>query len=203
MYLAYIFKNININMNIICKLQHSDSVIYNTDRLKFITLNIEHKDNWIRLHKNSFLIRYLSDTNSSFSDENSDKKFDQLLNHKTYNQDGFICVCAVFEKETNEFIGFMDIYKISPYSNIVSFSFLVDPLQQGKGYGTEIVRGIIRYLSQLRESNKDLVQLEYLESQIHDDNIPSIKVMEKVGFKKIIRNVYIKGFIGSIYRIRI
>lgn len=62
--------------------------------------------------------------------------------------------------------------------SIVSlWSFAIDPLQRGKGYGKAVLQLLI---SELRQQNRDKLVL-----YVKTDNIGAIKLYESVGFKVV------------------
>ncbi|MFD1356985.1 GNAT family N-acetyltransferase [Fictibacillus halophilus] len=85
-------------------------------------------------------------------------------------------VWFVIEKETGKIIG--DIgFKGKPVDQTVEIGYGIIPSAQGKGYATEAVKGIIDWALSTKLVRK--VVAECLE-----DNIASIKVLEKLGFER-------------------
>ncbi|MBB6455348.1 ribosomal-protein-alanine N-acetyltransferase [Salirhabdus euzebyi] len=85
-------------------------------------------------------------------------------------------VWFVVDKESNTVIG--DIgFKGKPNDHhTVDIGYGVHPTYQGKGIATEAVRGLIDWAFQ---QNVEIVTADCLQ-----DNIPSIKVLEKIGMTK-------------------
>lgn len=85
-------------------------------------------------------------------------------------------VWFVIEKETESIVG--DIgFKGKPVNHTVEIGYGIIPSEQGKGYATEAVTGIIDWALSTNLVRK--VIAECLE-----DNIASIKVLEKLGFDR-------------------
>lgn len=85
-------------------------------------------------------------------------------------------VWFVIEKETERIVG--DIgFKGKPVNHTVEIGYGIIPSEQGKGYATEAVTGIIDWALSTNLVRK--VIAECLE-----DNIASIKVLEKLGFDR-------------------
>lgn len=85
-------------------------------------------------------------------------------------------VWFVIEKETEMIVG--DIgFKGKPVNHTVEIGYGIIPSEQGKGYATEAVKGIIDWA--LSTNLASHVVAECLE-----DNIASIKVLEKLGFDR-------------------
>jgi ribosomal-protein-alanine N-acetyltransferase len=87
-------------------------------------------------------------------------------------------VWLVIEKEKNTIIG--DIgFKGKPNSeNVVEVGYGIIPSAQKKGYATEAVKGIIKWAFSSSQVNKVI-------AECLDDNIPSIKVLEKLKMTRI------------------
>lgn len=85
-------------------------------------------------------------------------------------------VWFVIEKETGRIVG--DIgFKGKPVDHTVEIGYGIIPSAQGKGYATESVNGIVKWA--LSTNLASHVVAECLE-----DNIASVKVLEKLGFDK-------------------
>jgi [ribosomal protein S5]-alanine N-acetyltransferase len=85
-------------------------------------------------------------------------------------------VWFVIEKESGRIVG--DIgFKGKPVDHTVEIGYGIIPSAQGKGYATEAVNGIIEWA--LSTNLASHVVAECLE-----DNIASIKVLEKLGFDR-------------------
>ena len=85
-------------------------------------------------------------------------------------------IFSMIEKETNEYIGNLEIMKI--VNNIGELGIAITPKMQNKHYGTESIKAIIDYaLIELKLSGIDL--------NVYKTNTRAICCYEKVGFKKI------------------
>ncbi|ANX11750.1 GNAT family N-acetyltransferase [Fictibacillus arsenicus] len=85
-------------------------------------------------------------------------------------------VWFVIEKETGRIIGDTG-FKGKPVDQTVEIGYGIIPSAQGRGYATEAVNGIIdRALSTNLVSN--------VVAECLDDNIASVKVLEKLGFER-------------------
>ena len=80
----------------------------------------------------------------------------------------FIC-----STETNEIVGDVQIHSLSLLNNHCEIGCTVPPKHQGKGYCTESIKAIIRYI--FEESNVN--RIEIITSEI---NKPCMKVCEKL-----------------------
>ena len=68
----------------------------------------------------------------------------------------------------------------------------IDPQKRHRGYGSRILRDSINFF--INEVNK----CKYIRVQIRVSNLPSIKLFEKYGFKKISSNSDIEEYIFEI-----
>lgn len=93
-------------------------------------------------------------------------------------------VWFVIEKETNEVIG--DIgFKGKPFlEHTVEIGYGIMPASQNKGYATEAVQALIEWAFAFE-------QIQKIVAKCVHDNIPSIKVLEKVNMVQIGRTDHI------------
>lgn len=83
---------------------------------------------------------------------------------------------VVFDKATNQRVGYCSLYDITPKT--AELSMLVgNPNFNGKGYGKEMVKALI-------DISKNILKLEYLTGSVVEENIASIKCLEKNGFER-------------------
>jgi len=80
---------------------------------------------------------------------------------------------------TNEIIGFVFLYKLdSEESNLdLRFGYLLSKTNWGKGFGTELVKGLVEWCESLGTINS-------ISGGVEMDNIGSIRVLEKTGFSR-------------------
>ena len=103
----------------------------------------------------------------------------------------FVLIC----KETKSIIGIIGLEEdtIRINVNAISLTYIIDELYSNKGYMTEALKEIIRYV--FEEENIDIISLKIISS-----NLSSIAIAKKLGFIKegIIRKA-IKSFDNIIY----
>ncbi|MBE1557179.1 GNAT family N-acetyltransferase [Sporosarcina limicola] len=86
----------------------------------------------------------------------------------------------VVNKNNNNIIG--DIgFKGKPINNMVEIGYGITPSSQKSGYATEAVKAIIDWAFSFN-------QVEKIIAECLDDNIPSIKVLEKMKMKRVEQN---------------
>ena len=88
---------------------------------------------------------------------------------------------AVELLSTNKVIGFVSLNNCEE-QGVRNLGYCIHTQYQGKGYGTEAVDEIIRYAKEELKINK-------LITGTAKDNIPSVRLLSAVGFKKIGENV--------------
>lgn len=107
-------------------------------------------------------------------------------NRKTYELDGEVewikskleenaIIFSMLEKETNEFIGNIEIMEIK--NNVGEMGIAITPKKQDKHYGQEAIKRFIEY------AFNDL-SLDGLELNVYNFNPRGIRCYEKVGFIK-------------------
>jgi len=83
---------------------------------------------------------------------------------------------AVVLTGTNKVIGFLTLNNCGEHG-VRNLGYCLHSLYQGKGYGTEAVSEIIRYA-------KEELKIYKLVTGTAKDNIPSVRLLSAVGFKK-------------------
>jgi RimJ/RimL family protein N-acetyltransferase len=82
---------------------------------------------------------------------------------------------------SNKVIGFLSLNKCEE-KGVRNLGYCINTQYQGKGYGTEAVNEIIRYV-------KEEMKIYKLVTGTAKDNIPSVRLLSAVGFKKIGENI--------------
>jgi ribosomal-protein-alanine N-acetyltransferase len=85
---------------------------------------------------------------------------------------------GIFLRENGELIGRMELSGVAwgPFQN-ANLGYLVDPAHHGQGYATAAVKDAVRYaLSELG--------LHRIQAGVMPRNTPSIRVLEKAGFRR-------------------
>ena len=100
---------------------------------------------------------------------------------------------AIYHNKSNEFIVLCGLNKHSVEQrevNHISYRFAVK--QQGKGYATEAIGGLLGYV-------KDLLPFSTLSALIDPNNTSSIKVVQRLGFE-FMTNTSFRGFNVAEYK---
>lgn len=89
------------------------------------------------------------------------------------NDNRFDWMCI--EKKSKNRIG---VFGLCKEDDRVEVNYLLIPEVQHKGYATEAIRSLVNYAS----GNWNI---RNIVAEIHEENIPSIKLIEKLGFKVV------------------
>lgn len=82
-------------------------------------------------------------------------------------------IFSMIEKETNEYIGNVEIMKI--IENVGEIGITITPLKQNKHYGQEAIKSIINYAL-------NIMNLENVDLNVYKTNPRAIHCYEKAGF---------------------
>lgn len=91
---------------------------------------------------------------------------------------------SIFLKDTNECIGKIDYHEYSKEDNEINdlsirgVGWYIDPIHQGKGYGTEAAKHTLKYMFEEVEISKIITGAAI-------DNPASWKIMDRLGYKKL------------------
>ena len=91
---------------------------------------------------------------------------------------------SIFLKDTNECIGKIDYHEYSKEDNEINdlsirgVGWYIDPIHQGKGYGTEAAKHTLKYMFEEVEISKIITGAAI-------DNPASWKIMDRLGYTKL------------------
>lgn len=91
---------------------------------------------------------------------------------------------SIFLKDTNECIGKIDYHEYSKEDNEINdlsirgVGWYIDPIHQGKGYGTEAAKHTLKYMF-------EEVQITKIITGAAIDNPASWKIMDRLGYQKL------------------
>ena len=83
----------------------------------------------------------------------------------------------IFEKKSNSLIGYFGYWRIIPEHCRAEIGYALTPKYWGKGFMTETLKTLIKF-------GFDKINFHSIEANVNPDNISSIKLLEKIGFKK-------------------
>lgn len=141
-----------------------------TERLLLKLYGEADKDEFIRLFTNPDVMKYVD--KGVLKVEKAEMLWKKLI-YDFYPQ-GFDTIYAVFEKQNARFIGNSSIRPRPSKKEDWEIGYVLKPEAWGKGYATEIARGLIKF-------GFEELKLPEVFATIDDDNLDSIKVAEKAG----------------------
>jgi RimJ/RimL family protein N-acetyltransferase len=107
--------------------------------------------------------------------------YEEKINHANDND---VFEWSIFLKDTNECIGKIDYHEYSKEDNEINdlsirgVGWYIDPIHQGKGYGTEAAKHTLKYMFEEVEISKIITGAAI-------DNPASWKIMDRLGYKKL------------------
>lgn len=122
--------------------------------------------------------------NSTFIPINTENQAKEMLELLIDNRNnGNYAFMALYEKDTNEFIGEAGIISYNPYANRCAVGYNLLPKYWNKGYATEVTKELIKFAF-------ESLKVERIEALVILNNTPSCKVLEKSGMvlEGILRN---------------
>lgn len=110
-------------------------------------------------------------------------------NNKEFNQPESWYQVLITDKETKCIIGDIGIHFFGSENLQVELGITLNKFHQGKGYASEALKGIIDFL--FNDLNKHRIM-----TSIDPDNIDSLNLMERIGFRKeghFVKSLYWKN----------
>ena len=107
--------------------------------------------------------------------------YEEKISHANDND---VFEWSIFLKDTNECIGKIDYHEYSKEDNEINdlsirgVGWYIDPIHQGKGYGTEAAKHTLKYMF-------EEVQITKIITGAAIDNPASWKIMDKLGYIKL------------------
>ena len=107
--------------------------------------------------------------------------YEEKISHANDND---VFEWSIFLKETNECIGKIDYHEYSKEDNEINdlsirgVGWYIDPIHQGKGYGTEAAKHTLKYMFEEVEISKIITGAAI-------DNPASWKIMDRLGYTKL------------------
>lgn len=143
-------------------------IIFESDRIYFIKLTEKLVNNYLEMVNDIEVQKYISHKRKTYTLEGEIEWIKEKINENA-------TIYSMIEKETNEFIGNIEIMEIN--NNIGEIGIAITPKKQDKHYGQEAIKRLIDY-------SFEQLGLDGLELNVYDFNLRGIKCYEKVGFVK-------------------
>lgn len=140
--------------------------LFSSKRLSFREINISDADDIVRWRSDSEVYRFFKNPKLISKEEH----IDWFLNK--YSKDQSRTDLMAFDDNNNR----VGVFGFIVRNNVAEVSYIVSPDQQRKGYATEGVLRLIRYIS-------EKYSIETIIAEIHKDNKASIGLIKKLDFK--------------------
>lgn len=141
-------------------------IIFESNRIKFIKLSKKLVNDYLDMVNDVEVQRFISHKRKIYS---LDGELEWIKSKLEENA----IIFSMIEKQTNEFIGNIEIMKIN--NNIGEVGIAITRKKQNKHFGQEAIKRLIEY--SFNELN-----LDGLELNVYDFNSRGINCYEKVGF---------------------
>lgn len=143
--------------------------VFESENLYYVKVNRELINDYLNMINDREIRKLISD--KSFVEITYDQEL-EWVNEKLNNNS---VVFSIIEKETNEFVGNIELMNIR--SNIGELGISISSNKQNKHYGTESIKAMINYIYE----NKIV---EELDLNVFNFNERAIHCYEKIGFVK-------------------
>ena len=143
-------------------------IIFESERIYFVKLTEKLVHEYLNMVNDIEVQKYISHNRKTY-------ELDGELEWIKSKIEGNAIIFSMIEKETNEFIGNIEIMEIK--NNIGEMGIAITPKKQDKHYGQEAIKRFIDY------AFSDL-SLDGLELNVYNFNPRGIRCYEKVGFIK-------------------
>jgi len=141
-------------------------IVFESDRIFFVKLSQELVQDYLNMVNDIEVQKYISHKRKEYT-------LDGEIEWVKSKLDDNSIIFSMIEKETNEFIGNIEIMEIN--NNIGEVGIAITPKKQDKHFGQEAMKRLIDYA--FNELNMD-----GLELNVYNFNSRGIKCYEKVGF---------------------
>lgn len=152
----------------------TEELLLKTERLNLRPVNLNDSEKILRYRSDAKTNQYQGWIPETLDDVK------EFIDQKVCNQIDVIDTWSQFvviKKDDNLLIGDIGIHFLDEEKKQVEIGFTLDKEQQGKGYATEAVIAIINYLFQKLNKRR-------ITASIDPRNINSIKLVERLGFRK-------------------
>ncbi len=139
-----------------------------TDNINFIKVSADLVDDYLELVNDKSIQKWTLTSEKEYTKEKELAWIQNVLDNDEV-------VFSMLEKKTGEFIGNASLEAIDKEKAEIAISIRKD--MQGKGYGIEAIRGLIRY-------SKEALNLRELIAVIFSNNERSLHCFKKFGFQE-------------------
>ena len=144
-----------------------------SDRLKFRQITLQDSEILFAIRTNNNVMRFM-DTEGMKSISESENLITSIADSF---RAGSSISWGIVEKSTDIFIGYFGFWRIDTKHCRGEIGYALHPDYWGKGYMQETATKLIEF-------GFKKLHLHSIEANVNPDNLPSIKLLEKIGFKK-------------------
>lgn len=145
--------------------------ILETDRIIIRETTVQDVDEFYRIYSDESITRYMENLFDDPDEERcyTSKYIDSIYNFYNYG------LWSLVHKDTGKVIGRVGLTPKEP--EYPELGFVVEEKYQNKGIAFEACKSVIQYVK------KDL-HMNTIQARVHPENIKSINLLNKLGFKK-------------------
>lgn len=165
-------------------------ICYETERLQVRHLTAADLDDLAILCADPTAMRYMGDGNPLTREQCA--QWIDICQSK-YQERGY-GTSGVFEQTNGVFVGICGVVR-PPEQDFDEIIYALLPSYWGKGYATEVARGMLRYVFQTFD-------LDAIYATVHADNAASINMMSKLGMRFVEERIENDDEITKVYVLR-
>lgn len=144
-------------------------IVFESERILFVRLSEKLINDYLNMVNDKEIRKLISHDIRTYTFLDESEWVKSKINEKAN-------VFSMIEKETNDFIGNIEIMNIK--DNIGELGISITSKKQGNHYGQEAIKKMIDY-------SFNELKLDGLDLYVFDFNERAIKCYQKVGFKKV------------------
>jgi ribosomal-protein-alanine N-acetyltransferase len=160
--------NFEVNQKVFDKFPELES-----ERLKYCQIKLEDSETLFEIRTNEEVMRFMGVEKMKSISESKDLIESVSESFKA----GSGISWGIIEKSSNIFIGYFGFWRIDSKNCRGEIGYALHPDYWNKGYMKETAMKSIEY-------GFGKMNLHSIEANVSPDNLPSIKLLEKIGFKK-------------------
>lgn len=149
-----------------------------TSRLIMRKNDIKDFDEYFNIISDHELIKYYAVCKMGEDKEKDLLYFKKNLENYENQDSGNFFRWSIIKKSDNKFLGIISVFNKDSKDDIKDIGWYISKDEQGKGYGTEAAKEVIKYMF-------EDVEISAIETEAATINLPSWKMMEKLGMHKI------------------
>lgn len=146
---------------------------FESGKLIYRKFNISDAEYLFEMRSNDEVMRYM-DVAKFESLKDAEKMINAVLDDYI-NQKGISW--AIIEKSTNTFAGYFGFWRMIPEHCRAEIGYALRPAYWGKRIMTETLNAMMKF-------GFEKIKLHSIEANVNPENVNSIKLLEKAGFKK-------------------